>query len=57
LHRPGSRSLFQDEELTPVKGQLSFLPPQPEVDYIVMTGDFLYMYPRQDGILVAFNTS
>jgi hypothetical protein len=56
LHRPGSRSLFQDEELTPVKGQLSFLPPQPEVDYIVLT-DFLYMYPRQDGILVAFNTS
>lgn len=48
----GSRSLFQDEELTPVKGQLSFLPPQPEVDYILMTDAFLYMYPRQDGILL-----
>ncbi|HJO37519.1 MAG: FAD-dependent oxidoreductase [Vicinamibacterales bacterium] len=29
----GSRELFGDEELTPVKGQLTFLVPQPEVDY------------------------
>ena len=31
----GSRELFGDQELTPVKGQLTFLVPQPEVDYIV----------------------
>jgi D-amino-acid oxidase len=31
----GSRSLFNDEELVPVKGQLSLLVPQPEVTYRV----------------------
>ncbi len=29
----GSRDLFRDEELIPVKGQLTFLVSQPEVDY------------------------
>jgi glycine/D-amino acid oxidase-like deaminating enzyme len=40
----GSRELFGDEELTPVKGQLTFLVPQPEVDY-----QYRCM-PRSDGI-------
>ena len=40
----GSRDLFSDEELIPVKGQLTFLVPQPEVDY-----QFNCM-PRSDGI-------
>ena len=40
----GSRDLFSDEELIPVKGQLTFLIPQPEVDY-----QFNCM-PRSDGI-------
>ena len=31
----GSRELFNDQELIPVKGQLTFLVPQPEVGYIV----------------------
>ena len=47
----GARALFKDEELTPVKGQLTFLLPQPEVDYIAIAGE-LYMFPRRDGILL-----
>ena len=40
----GSQALFSDEELIPVKGQLTFLVPQPEVNY-----EFNCM-PRSDGI-------
>jgi glycine/D-amino acid oxidase-like deaminating enzyme len=47
----GAKALFGDEELEPVKGQLTFLLPQPEVDYIVIR-DGLYMFPRRDGILL-----
>lgn len=47
----GAKALFGDEELTPVKGQLTFLLPQPEVDYVVLADD-LYMFPRSDGILL-----
>jgi D-amino-acid oxidase len=47
----GAKALFGDEELEPVRGQLTFLLPQPEVDYMVITGG-LYMFPRQDGILL-----
>jgi D-amino-acid oxidase len=45
----GARELFGDSELTPIKGQLTVLLPQPEVDYAVLTPD-LYMFPRRDGI-------
>ena len=47
----GAKALFGDEELMPIKGQLSFLLPQPEVDYITITSN-LYMFPRLDGILL-----
>ncbi len=47
----GAKALFGDEELEPVKGQLTFLLPQPEVDYIVIS-EGLYMFPRSDGILL-----
>lgn len=47
----GAKTLFGDEELTPVKGQLTFLLPQPEIDYITLAED-LYMFPRSDGILL-----
>jgi len=47
----GAKALFGDEELEPVKGQLTFLLPQPEVDYITIR-DGLYMFPRRDGILL-----
>lgn len=47
----GARALFQDEELTPIKGQLTVLLPQPEIDYMFVAGG-LYMMPRKDGILL-----
>lgn len=47
----GARSLFSDDELVPVKGQLTFLLQQPEVRYAVLRED-LYMFPRSDGILL-----
>ena len=47
----GAGKLFNDQELTPIKGQLTVLLPQPEVDYNVLSGR-LYMFPRRDGILL-----
>ena len=47
----GARALFSDQDLTPVKGQLTVLLPQPEVEYAAFTED-LYMFPRTDGILL-----
>jgi glycine/D-amino acid oxidase-like deaminating enzyme len=47
----GARALFGDDELMPIKGQLTVLLPQPEVDYITLTNE-LYMFPRRDGILL-----
>jgi D-amino-acid oxidase len=47
----GARELFSDDELTPVKGQLTILLPQPEVQYAVLAGE-LYMFPRSDGIVL-----
>lgn len=45
------RELFGDRDLVAVKGQLTTLLPQPEVDYALATSD-LYMFPRRDGILL-----
>jgi len=47
----GSRELFGDRELLPIKGQLHVLIPQPEIDYAYL-GEGLYMFPRRDGILL-----
>jgi glycine/D-amino acid oxidase-like deaminating enzyme len=47
----GARELFGDRELTAVKGQLTVLRPQSEVDYALLSDD-LYMFPRRDGILL-----
>jgi D-amino-acid oxidase len=47
----GARALFGDAELMPIKGQLAILLPQPEVDYILIKGDY-YMFPRRDGIVL-----
>ena len=46
----GSRALFDDEELTPVRGQLEVLVPQPEIDYAYLSSG--YMFPRRDGIIL-----
>jgi D-amino-acid oxidase len=46
----GSHELFEDEEITPVRGQLEILLPQPEVDYCYLSSG--YMFPRRDGIVL-----
>ena len=52
----GSGELFGDDEIMPVKGQLTHLMPQPEVDYSTFgsatptAGGFVHMQPRSDGI-------
>ena len=43
----GAKALFEDQELVPVKGQLTVLVPQPEVTYMVGG-----MLPRSDGIIL-----
>jgi D-amino-acid oxidase len=48
----GARTLFHDEELIPIRGQLSFLLPQPEVNYMTVGPGDIYMFPRHDGILL-----
>jgi glycine/D-amino acid oxidase-like deaminating enzyme len=47
----GARTLFSDDEIYPIKGQLTILPPQPAIDYITLPPD-LYMFPRRDGIVL-----
>jgi len=47
----GSATLFGDKEMFAIKGQLTILRPQPEVDYITLPPD-LYMFPRHDGIVL-----
>ncbi len=48
----GARDLFHDDELIPVRGQLTFLLPQPEIDYMTLGPGDIYMFPRHDGILL-----
>jgi D-amino-acid oxidase len=48
----GARMLFGDQELTPVKGQLVFLLPQAEVEYMTVGPGDIYMFPRHDGVLL-----
>jgi glycine/D-amino acid oxidase-like deaminating enzyme len=47
----GARALFGDEELVPLRGQLTFLLPQPEVTYATIFED-TYMFSRRDGVLL-----
>jgi glycine/D-amino acid oxidase-like deaminating enzyme len=50
----GAAALFGDAELTPVRGQLVFVPPDERLDYLTVGGGdgVLYMFPRPDGILL-----
>ena len=48
----GARELFGDTELTPVRGQLAVLEPQPEVDYATVSPGGLYMFSRNDGVIL-----
>jgi D-amino-acid oxidase len=47
----GAKSLFGDEEMTPIRGQLTFLVPQPEVTYAT-SYENTYMFSRRDGVLL-----
>ena len=56
----GSKALFNDPELLPLKGQLTVLMPQPEITYSTSGGarppapgaGFIHMMPRTDGIVL-----
>jgi glycine/D-amino acid oxidase-like deaminating enzyme len=50
----GAKELFGDTELTPIRGQLAFMPADERIDYVTHgSGDgLLYMFPRADGILL-----
>ena len=61
----GSRALFGDQELTPVKGQLTVLVPQAEVNYATFgaipgsaaaQSGFVHMMPRSDGVVLGGTT-
>jgi glycine/D-amino acid oxidase-like deaminating enzyme len=47
----GARDLFQDISLTPVRGQIAWLLPQPELHYGLFYDD-VFVLPRSDGIVV-----
>ena len=47
----GARALFADDSLTPVRGQIGWLPAQPECKYGLLYGD-LNILCRRDGIVV-----
>lgn len=47
----GAGELVGDGEIMPIKGQLTVLLPQEEVDYLVIH-DGRYMFPRADGVLL-----
>jgi D-amino-acid oxidase len=48
----GAGALFNDVDVLPIKGQLTVLRPQSEVDYITVGPGGIYMMPRQDGIVL-----
>ena len=51
----GAGPLFGDENIVPVRGQLTLLKPQPEIDYSYISrqpGGVLYMFPRRGNIVL-----
>lgn len=48
----GAGELFDDNDVLPIKGQLTVVAPQPEVDYLTSGPGDLYMMPRRDGIVL-----
>jgi glycine/D-amino acid oxidase-like deaminating enzyme len=56
----GSKALFSDPDLVPLKGQLVVLIPQPEITYgttgaarqLPPDAGFVHMMPRSDGIIL-----
>ena len=54
LARVGARKLFADESIIPIRGQIGWLVPQPEVRYNLYYQD-LILISRRDGIVVQTN--
>lgn len=52
----GARALFGDESIVPVRGQIAWLTPQPEVTYALYYRG-ISMVPRADGIVIQANGS
>jgi glycine/D-amino acid oxidase-like deaminating enzyme len=52
----GARVLFGDESLVPVRGQIAWLTPQPEITYALWYRG-ISMIPRHDGIVIQANGS
>jgi D-amino-acid oxidase len=50
----GSMKLFNDNDMMPIAGQLSFLIPQPDFNYRLTTENG-YAIPRKDGIILGGN--
>jgi glycine/D-amino acid oxidase-like deaminating enzyme len=50
----GAKTLFNDQNLMPISGQLSFLIPQPEINYRLSTPHG-YIIPRKDGLVLGGN--
>ena len=50
----GARALFGDESVVPVRGQIAWLTPQPEVTYALFYRG-VGMVPRHDGIVIQAN--
>ncbi len=50
----GARALFGDESIIPVRGQIAWLTPQPELTYAV-NFRAISMVPRHDGIVIQAN--
>ncbi len=51
----GAGLLFGDENMFPIRGQLTLLKPQPEIDYSYISrqpGGVLYMFPRRGNIVL-----
>ncbi len=48
----GAKTLAGDAQLEPVRGQLSVLEPQANIDYIALYSRGHYMFPRGDGIVL-----
>jgi glycine/D-amino acid oxidase-like deaminating enzyme len=47
----GARALWNDQSIVPVRGQIAWLIPQPEVNYGLFYKD-VYMLSRRDGIVI-----
>ena len=56
LHSTGyaARALFSDDSVTPVRGQIGWLKPQPEINYGLYYGN-LNTLSRRDGMVVQLN--